>query len=93
MSKDVHITPAHVIYVCTGDKCKKNGSKELSKLFRSFVKENNLKGKVEVIKTDCTDRCKLGPVVCFQPQNAWHLHVNAQQAPQLFRQYCQQPEP
>lgn len=83
MSK-YHSKPEHVIYVCTGDKCKKRGGKEISKLFREMLKENHLKHKVEVIKTDCTDRCKQAPIVCFQPQNSWHLEVNLHEAQNLF---------
>ena len=68
--------PENVIYICTGSKCKKNGSKHLSKFFNSSVKKHGLKGKIEVIKTSCTDRCKHGPVVCLQPENKWFLEVD-----------------
>ncbi len=85
MSK-FHTTPRQVIYVCTGDKCKKRGGKELSKSFREMVKDNHLKHEVEVIKTDCTDRCKQGPIVCFQPQNNWHLEVREIEASRIFNQ-------
>lgn len=67
--------PDKVIYVCTGDKCKKRGGKELAKFIRGVLKDNGLKGKVEVIKTHCTDNCKLGPVVCCQPGNKWLFHA------------------
>ncbi len=78
--------PEQVIYVCTGDKCKKRGGKELAKFFKSSIKDNKLQKKAEVIKTDCTDRCKFGPVVCFQPQNEWHLQLDVFRAEVLFRE-------
>ncbi|MDX5347179.1 MAG: (2Fe-2S) ferredoxin domain-containing protein [Hymenobacteraceae bacterium] len=85
MSKDKNFsTPDNVIYVCTGSKCKKKGGKEIGKAFRALIKENGLKGKVEVIKTDCTDRCDFAPVMCFQPQNEWHHHMSELQAQKLF---------
>jgi (2Fe-2S) ferredoxin len=84
MSKTFHI-PEQVIYVCTGSKCKKRGGKEISKLFRSQIKDAGLKDQVEVIKTDCTDRCKFAPVMSLQPQNLWFHEVAEPRARQLFQ--------
>lgn len=78
--------PEQVVYVCTGDKCKKRGGKEITKFFKSFIKEHKLQRNTEVIKTDCTDRCKCGPVVCFQPQNEWHLQMDVFKAETLIRE-------
>ena len=80
-------TPKQVIYVCTGDKCKKRGGKDAGKAFRELCKSYGLKNDVEIIKTDCTDRCKLAPVVCIQPQNLWLYEVNEHKEPQLFQQH------
>ncbi|MGV3502357.1 MAG: (2Fe-2S) ferredoxin domain-containing protein [Adhaeribacter sp.] len=85
MSKTFHI-PKQVIYVCTGSKCKKRGGKEISKLFRSQIKDFRLGEEVEVIRTDCTDRCKFAPVMSFQPQNQWFHDVTEMQARQLFQE-------
>lgn len=79
-------TPEQVVYVCTGDKCKKRGGKQIAKFYKAYVKEHQLRGKVEVIKTDCTDRCKFGPIVCFQPQNEWHLQVDETKAEALVQE-------
>ena len=90
MSK-VFKTPQQVIYVCTGSKCKKKGGKEISKLFRGMAKEAGFKDSVEIIKTDCTDRCKFAPVMSIQPQNIWLHDVNEFMAGQLFNQYISKP--
>ena len=86
MSK-VFKTPQQVIYVCTGSKCKKKGGKELSKIFRDLAKTAGLKDTVEIIKTDCTDRCKFAPVLSIQPQNIWLHEVNETMGRQIFNQY------
>lgn len=86
MSKSFN-TPDKVIYVCTGSKCKKKGGKDNGKALRTFIKEAGLKGSVEVIKTDCTDRCDFAPVMCFQPENIWMHHVTEQQAKQAFEEH------
>lgn len=80
-------TPDKVIYVCTGSKCKKKGGKDNGKALRTLIKEAGLKGRVEVVKTECTDRCDFAPVMCFQPDNYWMHHVTEQQAVQAFKEH------
>jgi NADH:ubiquinone oxidoreductase subunit E len=84
-------TPTQVIYVCTGSKCKKKGGKDLIKAFRDLAKGAGLKDEVEIIKTDCTDRCKYAPIVSFQPQNIWLQEVPELRARQLFQEYVLSP--
>lgn len=86
MSKDFQ-TPEKVIYVCTGSKCKKKGGKENGKALRELIKEMGLKGRVEVVKTECTDRCDFAPVMCFQPDNYWMHHTTEQMARQAFKEH------
>lgn len=86
MSKGFN-TPEKVIYVCTGSKCKKKGGKEIGKSIREKIKEMGLKGKVEVIKTDCTDRCDYAPVICMQPANVWLSQTTEQQATEAFKEH------
>ncbi len=86
MSKNFE-TPEKVIYVCTGSKCKKKGGKENGKALRNLIKESGLKGRVEVVKTECTDRCDFAPVMCFQPDNYWMHHVTEHQAMQAFNEH------
>lgn len=84
-------TPDKVIYVCTGSKCKKKGGKELGKYFRSLIKDLGLQGQVEVVKTDCTDRCDFAPVTCIQPANAWMPYTDERKAKEAFEQHILQP--
>lgn len=50
------------------------------KQLKSEVKHLHLRKRVEIIKTGCTDRCKVGPVVAVMPKNEWHLHVDERSA-------------
>ncbi|NEM98115.1 (2Fe-2S) ferredoxin domain-containing protein [Pontibacter burrus] len=86
MSKDFQ-TPEKVIYVCTGSKCKKKGGKENGKALRELIKDMGLKGRVEVVKTECTDRCDFAPVMCFQPDNYWMHHTTEHMAKQAFKDH------
>jgi len=80
------LTPACVLYVCCGSKCKKRGGKAIYKELKGLVKENKLRRQVQVIKTGCTDRCKWGPVVAVMPKNEWHLEVTDDKAFSLLEQ-------
>lgn len=77
-------TPEKVFYVCTGSKCKKAGGKEIAKAIKKLLKEGGLKDSVEVIKTDCTDRCKLAPVFSLQPDNTWFVKSSVEHACSVF---------
>ncbi|HZB11877.1 MAG TPA: (2Fe-2S) ferredoxin domain-containing protein [Chryseolinea sp.] len=86
MSKDLFHTPVCILYACCGSKCKKRGGKHLYKQMKRSVKEKNLKRRVQVIKTGCTDNCKKGPVLVVMPTNEWHFNVNEEKAMSLLEQ-------
>ncbi|RDV15282.1 (2Fe-2S) ferredoxin domain-containing protein [Pontibacter diazotrophicus] len=92
MSKHFN-TPDKVIYVCTGSKCKKKGGKDLGKFFRGMIKDMGLKGQVEIVKTECTDRCDYAPVVCMQPDNAWLPQMNEVKAQEAFQEHVLRASP
>lgn len=83
MSKEKN-TPPKLVYICTGEKCKKRGSKEISKLLRKYADDHDM-DDIGIIRTHCTDNCKHGPVVCLQPENTWHFHVDEKQALALVK--------
>lgn len=63
--------PAQTIYLCTGSKCSKRGGKDTYKLLKHGLK--NLPGgkDIEMVRTECTDRCDYAPVCAIQPGNLW----------------------
>ena len=85
MSKIIHF-PLQVIYACAGSKCQKRGGKEVRKIMREELKMAGLKDQVEIVKTECTDRCKHGPIFCLQPQNIWLHDMPEAQVLQVFRE-------
>jgi (2Fe-2S) ferredoxin len=84
MSRDKK--PEYILYVCCGSKCKKRGGKHLYKQLKKSAKEKSLRRTIQVIKTGCTDRCKMGPIVAVMPENEWHFHVQEEGAIALFKE-------
>lgn len=87
MSKEKH-TPPRVFYVCTGDKCKKRGSKDTSKALQEYVKVLRLEDEIGIIRTHCTDNCKHGPVICLQPAGEWHFHMDEDRSLALLKKFA-----
>ena len=61
--------PDKVLYICTGSKCGKRGGKDMYKAMKGYLKHADQ--NVEVIRTECTDRCDYAPVCAMQPGNIW----------------------
>lgn len=61
--------------MCMGSKCKKY-NKDYYKDLKDFLKANHLQHQVEILKTECTDRCKQAPIACLQPQNIWLIEFD-----------------
>jgi NADH:ubiquinone oxidoreductase subunit E len=78
-------TPEKVVYICTGSKCKKKGSKDIYKDLKSRLKDEGLNKEIEIIKTECTGRCKFAPVLSIQPANAWLRELNEGDVSQIMR--------
>lgn len=77
--------PEQTIFACNGSKCGKH--KEVRKALRDSIKEYGLKDEVELIKTDCMDRCKYAPVICLQPENKWFVEVTVSQAENIVKKH------
>ena len=77
--------PQSCIYMCLGSKCQKRGSKEYYKDLRSYIKKKGLKHQIEIIKTECTDRCKFAPVLSAHPGNFWLKEYSAKELEDLVR--------
>ena len=85
MNKRHYQSPDCVIYTCCGSKCKKKGGKQLYKTLKSSVKAKHFGNVIQVIKTGCTDRCKMGPVVAVMPENRWYFEVSEEEAMEILK--------
>lgn len=78
--------PEKVIYICQGSKCRKRGGTDLEKFFEKVIKSGKLGDEVEIVITECTDRCKFAPIMCFQPENIWLSETNETEAFKVFKE-------
>lgn len=77
--------PEQIIYICAGSKCSKKGSRDCYKTIKSYLKENHKTlPDTEVIKIECTDRCKFAPVLNIQPKNIWLKEFSEKQVLRLL---------
>lgn len=77
--------PEKAIYVCVGSKCGKRGGKDMCKELKDLIKEKGLKDEVEIVKTECTDRCKYAPVLSVQPANVWLREYSEKDASRILK--------
>ena len=75
--------PENTIYICQGSKCSKRGSRELYKNLKHYLKSAGKKDTIELIITECTDRCKYAPVLSAQPANIWLKEYTAKDVVKL----------
>jgi (2Fe-2S) ferredoxin len=78
-------TPEKAIFVCVGSKCGKRGGKDMCKELKDQLKQYGLKDKVEIIKMECTDRCKFAPVLSVQPANVWFKEYEERDAIRILQ--------
>lgn len=77
--------PEKTIYVCVGSKCGKRGGKEMCKELKDLIKDKGMKDEVEIIKTECTDRCKYAPILSVQPANVWLKEYSEKDAARILK--------
>lgn len=83
--------PQNTIYICQGSKCSKRGSRDLYKNLKHYLKSKGIKHEIELIVTECTDRCKYAPVLAAQPANIWLNEYTAEDVVKLVEEL--RPEP
>jgi len=90
----------YTVFCCMGSDCVKNGAKETMKALRSAIRDAGLTGYVHVIKTQCADKCKEGPVLIacsacgHGPCGAvWYREVGAKDVDCIVTEHLANDEP
>lgn len=53
------------------------------KNLKQYLKSKGVKDDIELIVTECTDRCKYAPVLAAQPSNIWLKEYTAKDVVKL----------
>ena len=75
------------ILICASTGCLSNNSKEVLCAFEKAIKEHNLTGKVEIVKTGCHGLCALGPVVTIYPEGIFYNKVKPTDVEKIITQH------
>ncbi len=51
------------IKICMGSSCFARGNNENLEIIESFIKENNLEAKYELVGSRCENKCEFGPTI------------------------------
>ena len=79
------VVPEKTIYVCVGRTCGPRGGCDTYRTLRRLIRQSGLKETVEVVRTECTDRCDFAPVLSVQPANVWLKQYDESDAPRILR--------
>lgn len=77
----------HIIYLCSGQDCKKAGAKPVGKGMEQFLKQNKLVDKVLLVRTKCTGQCDHAPIACIQPEQAWYGQIQESDLPAILSEH------
>ena len=56
----------------------------MCKELKHLLKQEDMKDEVEIVKTECTDRCKFAPVLSVQPVNVWLKEYSEKDASKII---------
>jgi (2Fe-2S) ferredoxin len=56
----------------------------MCKELKHLLKQEDLRDEIEIVKTECTDRCKFAPVLSVQPVNVWLKEYDEKDASKIL---------
>ena len=74
----------HTIYVCGGGGCISSKCQDTKDFVDSYIKEQGLSDKVNVVFTGCMGTCAMGPVVLVEPERVYYVHVTPERAKEII---------
>jgi len=75
------------ILVCGGTGCESSKSDELYRNLMQELKDQNIEGEAQVIKTGCFGFCEKGPIVKILPDESFYVHVKPEDAKEIVAEH------
>jgi len=74
----------HYILVCSGTACESCKSVELFAQLNAEAEKQNVKDKVQIVKTGCFGFCERGPIVKVLPEDSFYIDVKPDDAKEII---------
>lgn len=84
------------ILVCTGPRCAPEVSEALMRSLGPKLKEHGLSegaSRVKRTRTGCFAVCKMGPIVCVQPDGVWYSDVSPEAMDRIIIEHLKGDQP
>jgi NADH:ubiquinone oxidoreductase subunit E len=81
----------HVVLICMGSDCKKNGARAVLAAAKDCIGELGCKRTTHLVKTRCQGLCKHGPIVSVQPANHWLVEATPKKVCGLLEETLTKP--
>jgi len=78
----------HVVLVCAGSDCKKNGGKKIYKSLKELIRAAGLGTEVRVQACKCMGHCKKAPNVMAYPEGKVYSGVKPKDAEEVLASTC-----
>ena len=88
MKQNIDIYRAHIL-VCSGANCSSKESGIIADEFAKQIKKFKLDKEVQLLKTECLDRCEIGPVVIVYPEGTVYSMVRLSDVTQIITEHIQ----
>jgi len=75
------------ILVCGGTGCESSKADEIYRSIMKELKDQNVDGEAQVIKTGCFGFCEKGPIVKILPDDSFYVHVKADDAKEIVSEH------
>lgn len=84
------------ILVCTGPRCAPEAAEALMRSLGPKLKEHGLsegERRVKRTRTGCFAVCKMGPIVCVQPDGVWYSDVTPETMDRIIVEHLKGDQP
>ncbi|MDR2593138.1 MAG: NAD(P)H-dependent oxidoreductase subunit E, partial [Chitinispirillales bacterium] len=75
------------ILVCGGTGCESSKADDIYRSLMKELKDQNVDGEAQVIKTGCFGFCEKGPIVKILPDDSFYVHVKADDAKEIVSEH------
>ena len=85
--KDSTNTYERHVLVCGGTGCTSSGCQKIIETMETELEKNNIREKVQIVKTGCFGLCALGPIIIVYPEGSFYSMVTTESVPEIVSEH------